>query len=109
MACRLITLNKNPSVRLISVRETLRHILAKVILSKTRGGDVQDVTDTALLCAGQLSGIEAAVQAVRSLFDDVRMEGALLVEYIKCILFTQQESHFAQHSTSLTFHGEHPH
>ena len=109
MACRLIALNKNPSVCPISVRETLRHILAKVILSKTRGGDMQDVTDTALLCAGQLSGIEAVVQAVHSLFDEARTEGALLVEYIKCLLFTQQESSFVQHSPSLTFHGQRPH
>ena len=60
MACRLIALNRNPGVHPIGVGETVRRILAKAILSKTRG-DVQDVTGTAQLCAGQLSGIEAAV------------------------------------------------
>ena len=74
MACRLITLNKNPGVRPIGAGETAQRILTKAILSKTRG-DVQDVTGTAQLCAGQLSGIEAAVHTVRSLFDEARTEG----------------------------------
>ena len=45
MACGLMALNKNPDVRPIGVGETEWHILAKAILSKTRG-DVQDVTGT---------------------------------------------------------------
>ena len=42
VACRLIALSKKPGVHPIGVGETVRHILAKAILSVTKD-DVQDV------------------------------------------------------------------
>ena len=69
LACRLITLNKNPGVRPIGIGDTARWIIAKAILIVTRL-DIQEVTGSLQLCAGQISGIEAAVHvhAVDSLF-----------------------------------------
>ena len=43
-------------------------------------GDVQDATGTAQLRAGQNSGIEAAVLAVRALFQSDQNEAVLLVD-----------------------------
>lgn len=79
LACRLIALSKDPGVRPIGVGETVRRILAKAILSITKC-DVQEVAGTTQLCAGQLSGIEAAVHAMRSLFEENQSEAALLVD-----------------------------
>ena len=78
-ACRLMALNKNPGVRPIGIGETVRRILAKAILSITKG-DVQEAVGTIQLCAGQLAGIEAGVHATRVLFEDECSEAALLVD-----------------------------
>ena len=79
MACRLIALNKNPGVRPIGIGETPRHLIAKAILSITKG-DVQDAAGALQLCTGQISGIEAAVHSVRSLFEKDETEAVLLVD-----------------------------
>ncbi len=79
MASRLIALDKNPGVRPIGIGDTARRIIAKAILTITRG-DVQDAAGSLQLCAGQLSGIEAAVHAVRTLFQRVDTEAVLLVD-----------------------------
>ncbi len=79
MACRLIALSKNPGVRPIGVGETARRIMAKAVLSVIRS-NVQDAAGTLQLCAGQVSGIEAAAHSVRSLFEDSNSEAALLVD-----------------------------
>ena len=65
LACRLIALSKNPGVRPIGIGETVRRIIAKSVLSVIRG----DIQGTVQLCAGQISGTEAAVHAVRTLFE----------------------------------------
>ena len=51
LACRLIALDKNPGVRPIGMCETARRIIAKAILSVTRG-DIEDVAGSLNLCAG---------------------------------------------------------
>ena len=43
-------------------------------------GDIQDAAGTLQLCAGQISGSEAAVHAVRSAFEDDDTEAVLLVD-----------------------------
>ena len=78
-ACRLIALNKNPGVRPIGIGDTARRIIAKSVLMVIRG-DIQDAAGTLQLCAGQISGIEAAVHAVRSAFEDDNTEAVLLVD-----------------------------
>ena len=74
LACRLIALNKNPDVRPIGIGDTARRIIAKAIL------DIQKAASTLQLSGGQISGIEAAVHAVNSLFKQEETEAILLVD-----------------------------
>ena len=77
--CRLIALNKNPGVHPIGIGETARRIIAKAILTVTRM-DIQKAAGSLQLSAGQISGIEAAVHAVDSLFQQQETEAILLVD-----------------------------
>ena len=79
LACRLIALNKNPGVRPIGIGDTTRWIIAKAILIVTRL-DIQKTAGSLQLCASQISGIEAAVHAVNSLFQQEETEAILLVD-----------------------------
>ena len=79
MASHLIALDKNPGVRPIGIGDTARRIFAKAILNITRQ-DIQDTAGSMQLCAGQISGIEAAVHAVRTLFHREETEALLLVD-----------------------------
>ena len=78
-ACRLIALNKNPGVRPIGVAETLRRIMGKAILSII-SDDIQRAAGSVQLCAGQISGIEAAVHAMNIAIKDDEVEAAVLVD-----------------------------
>ena len=79
LACRLITLDKNPGVRPIGICEVVRRILAKAALSVIRG-DIMDAAGPLQLCAGQPAGAEAAIHAAHSWFDEETTEGLLLVD-----------------------------
>ena len=78
-ACRLMALNKCPGVRPIGIGEIVRRIIGKAILAVV-GGDVQETTGALQLCAGQKSGCEAAVHAMKQIFDDTNTEAVLLVD-----------------------------
>ena len=56
-----------PGVRPIRICETPRRIIAKAVLFATKG-DIQDAAGSMQLCAGQISGIEAAIRAMRSIY-----------------------------------------
>ena len=79
LACRLIALNKHPGVRPIGIGDTARQIIAKAVLS-IAAPDIQDASGCLQMCGGQISGIEAAVHAVRSAFDTNECESVLLVD-----------------------------
>ena len=79
LACRLIALDKYPGVRPIGVCETARRIIAKAILSVTKG-DIQDAAGSLNLCAGQCAGAEAVVHATREAFNNSNTEAVLLVD-----------------------------
>ena len=79
MACRLIALNKCPGVRPIGICETARRIIAKAVLSITRD-DLQDATGSLQVCAGQIAGMEAAIHAMQSAFQNNDTEAILLVD-----------------------------
>ena len=79
VACRLIALNKCPGVRPIGIGEVVRRILGKVILA-TIGKEIQDAAGALQLCAGQQTGCEAAVHAMRELSNDPDTEAILLVD-----------------------------
>ena len=78
MACRLIALDKCPGVRPIGICETARRIIAKAVLSITRD-DLQDATGSLQVCAGQIAGMEAAIHAMHSAFQNNDTEAILLV------------------------------
>ena len=79
VACRLIALDKNPGVHPIGVGEVVRRIIAKAALSII-GSDIQRAAGPLQLCAGQSSGVEAAIHAMRTLFTSDDAEGMLLVD-----------------------------
>ena len=68
MASRLIALDKNPGVRPIGIGDTARRIIAKAICRQ----DIQGAAGSLQLCAGQISGIEAVVHAVRTFVSERR-------------------------------------
>ena len=77
--CHLIALDKNPGVRPIGVGETVRHLIAKVVLSVIHD-DIQAAAGPLQLCAGQLCGCEAAVHSMRKLWSSSDVEGVILVD-----------------------------
>ena len=79
VSCRLLPLDKMPGVRPIGVCETLRRIIGKAFMVIV-GPDVQSVAGSLQLCAGQDAGVEAAVHAMRKIFDDSETEAILLVD-----------------------------
>ena len=64
VACRLIALDKDPGVRPIGIGEVLRRIIGKAVLT-IASDDIHKVVGTQQLCAGQISGSEAGVHAMR--------------------------------------------
>ena len=79
ISCRLVALDKCPGVRPIGIGEVPRCIIAKTILIDVRY-DIQSAVGSLQLCAGQISGVEAAVQAVRESFQKEETEAVLLVD-----------------------------
>ena len=78
-ACRLIALDKCPGVRPIGVGEVVRRIVGKAILSVI-GVEIQQSAGSLQLCAGQPSGCEAAIHALRHIYDEDSTQAALLVD-----------------------------
>ena len=72
-------LDKNPGVRPIGIGETLRRLIAKVVLRITRQ-DIVEAAGALQTCAGQEGGAEAAAHALCRHFDSSNTEGALLVD-----------------------------
>ena len=79
LACRLIALDKCPGVRPIGIGDTARRIVAKAVLSVVKP-DIQHASGCLQMCGGQISGIEAAVHAIRSAFDNEGCEAVLLAD-----------------------------
>ena len=79
VACRLIALDKSPGVRPIGVAEVLRRIIGKAIMSIVKV-DIQQAAGHQHLCAGQGAGVDAAIHALRKVFDCDNVEGVLLVD-----------------------------
>ena len=79
IACRLIPIDKNPGVRPIGIGEEVRHIFGKAVLSII-GKDIQKAAGALQLCAGQPSGIEAAIHAISDFFARDDTDAVLLVD-----------------------------
>jgi len=63
MACRLVTLDKQPGVRPVGIGESYQRLLAKCIISAT-GHHATAACDNLNLCAGLPVGIEGAIHAM---------------------------------------------
>ena len=77
--CNLIPLNKNPGVRPIGVGEILRRIIGKVI-GWTLKQDIQQAAGPLQVATGLESGAEAAIHAMREIFEGEDCEAVILVD-----------------------------
>ena len=78
LACRLIPLMKNPDgIRPIGIGEVLRRIIGRTVATHIKP-EVIDAAGPLQLSAGQDGGAEAAVHAMRTLYEDDNCEGMLL-------------------------------
>ena len=98
VACRLIPLDKCPGVRPIGIGEVPRRIIAKAILGLLKQ-DILDASGPLQVCAGQESGCEAAIHAMRQTFTDMDTEGALLIDASNA--FNSMNRHAALHNISI--------
>ena len=79
VACRLIALDKCPGVRPIGIGETTRRFIGKAIMNAI-SDNIQEAAGPLQVCAGHLSGCEAAVHAMRQVFQSPDTEATLLVD-----------------------------
>ena len=79
LACRLIPLDKCPGLRPIGVGEVLRRIAGKVVMSVVKG-DIQESVGSLQVCAGQAGGCEAAIHAMRSIYEEDESYAVLLID-----------------------------
>ena len=70
---------QNPGVRPFRICEVLHHTNAKAVLSVVRA-DILDAVGSLQFCAGQIAGVEAAIHAVRSPFQQEQTEAVLLID-----------------------------
>ena len=78
VTCHLIPLDKRPGICPIGIGETPTRIIAKAVLMLLQH-DILDSAGPLQVCAGEEGGCEAAVHAMRHIFEDPLMEGVLLV------------------------------
>ena len=80
LASRLIPLDKGKgAVRPIGVGEVMRRIVGKCVMNICKP-DVIESSGSLQLCAGQKSGSEAAVHAMRNIFQADAMDAILLID-----------------------------
>ena len=77
-ACRLIPLDKEPGLRTIGVGKFLGKIAGKVILIFMK--DITDAAGPLQLSAGQETGTEAAIHAMRDISANEDTEAVLLID-----------------------------
>ena len=78
-ACRLIPLEKEGGCRPIGVGEVPRRIIGKCIMAVVNE-DVRRAAGNLQVCAGQQAGAEAAIHAMREIFNHDACEAVLLVD-----------------------------
>jgi hypothetical protein len=79
-AGRLIPLEKRPSgVRPIGIGEVLRRIVGKAATTVLKS-DLVDSTAPIQVCAGLHGGVEAAIHAIRRMYNDPNTQAILLVD-----------------------------
>ena len=79
LANRLVPLDKCPGLRPIGIGEVLRRIAGKVFMSVVKG-DIQDSVGSLQVCAGQPGGCEAAIHAMRTIYEEEDTDAVLLID-----------------------------
>ena len=97
VACRLISLNKCPGVRPIGIGETVRRIIGKAIAS-TITEDIQEAAGPLQVCAGHISGCEAAVHAMRQVYESQQTEAVILVDASNHLIVMQLSTTFSSYA-----------
>ena len=78
-SCRLIPLNKNPGVRPIGIGEIIRRIVGKAV-GWVLKNNIQESAGPLQVCTGLHGGPEAAIHAMKTLFDDDCNDAVILVD-----------------------------
>ena len=78
-SCRLIPLDKNPGVRPIGIGEVLRRIMGKSI-GWVLKNDLMEATGPLQAASGFKGGAEAAIHAMRQVFESEETEAVILVD-----------------------------
>ena len=78
-ACCLMALDKKPGCRPVGIGEVLRRIIGKAILEVTKE-DVREAVGNLQVCAGQQAGCEAAIHAMRQIYEEPECEAVMLVD-----------------------------
>ena len=73
------TIDKQPGVHPIGIKETLRQIINKAIALALRD-HIQDAAGALQVCAGQVSGCEADVHVMYKIFESPETDAAVLVD-----------------------------
>ena len=108
VAWRLIALDKCPGVRPIGVGETVRRVIGKAIAT-TISNDIQEAAGPLQVCAGRLSGCEAAVHAMHQVYQSSSTEAVILVyRCLQCVQLAEPRDCFTKHPTSLSSFSENP-
>ena len=79
VACRLIALDKCPGVRPIGIGEMVRRIIGRAIATAI-SEDIQAAAGPLQVCARHLAGCEAAVHAMRRVYESSETEAVILVD-----------------------------
>ena len=101
IACRLIPLDKgqdrdgNPGIRPIGIGETLRRIVGKSVMSILKN-DVQVAGGCLQTCTGIRSGLEAAIHATSTAWDNQSTE---------CLLQVDADNAFNRLNRKVTLHN----
>ena len=79
MACRLVPLDKNPGLRPIGIGEVIRRIIGKTVMAVLKE-DIGEASGNLQMCAGKPAGAEAAIHALKDIFDKEDAEAVIMVD-----------------------------
>ena len=78
-SCRLLALDKNPGVQPIGVGEVLRRLLGKCIVHAFKD-TIKEATRNLQTCAGFEAGAEAAIHAMKELYEEENSEAVIMID-----------------------------
>jgi len=103
VTCRLVPLDKqfkHPGVRPIGIDDVHRRIIAKTILH-VFGNGIQLAAGALQTCASQDAGSEAAIHAMRTIFENDNTDVALLVDAYASNVFNLVNHQATLHNISV--------